>query len=196
MTAKKCTKKRDARAELLFCFFHVLIAVAVVVAYAPWLFPNPQKQLENRQWKTFKCFSNLVDLVSPLFACFSQIKAYLIYFRVIHYIFSLICESQRVQRLIVTRSRWWNSSEHNCSTVSTKTIFQYPGQRLQQKEKISITDLRHFYTIPIPDSSYAHTKTITKRAFVHTQERWFRCVLLLFVTVWTDVFASGRSGSK
>ena len=36
--AKKCTKKRDARAKLLFCkdkpiaFFTVLVAVAVVVA--------------------------------------------------------------------------------------------------------------------------------------------------------------------
>ena len=38
---KKCTKKRDARTMLLFCqfkpiaFFAVLVAVAVVVAYAP-----------------------------------------------------------------------------------------------------------------------------------------------------------------
>ena len=38
MTAKKCTKKRDARAKLLFCyhtpiaFSAVLVAVAVVVA--------------------------------------------------------------------------------------------------------------------------------------------------------------------
>ena len=37
-TAKKCTKKRDARAKFLFCylytdcFFAVLVAVAVVVA--------------------------------------------------------------------------------------------------------------------------------------------------------------------
>ena len=33
-TAKKCTKKSDARAKLLFCyrFFAVLVAVAVVVA--------------------------------------------------------------------------------------------------------------------------------------------------------------------
>ena len=30
--AKKCTKKRDARAKLLFCFSAVLVAVAVVVA--------------------------------------------------------------------------------------------------------------------------------------------------------------------
>ena len=30
MTAKKCTKKRDARAELLLCFFNVLVDVAVV----------------------------------------------------------------------------------------------------------------------------------------------------------------------
>ena len=39
MTAEKCTKKRDARAKLLFCqsinllFFAVLVAVTVVVAY-------------------------------------------------------------------------------------------------------------------------------------------------------------------
>ena len=140
----------------------------------------------------------MVDLVPPLFAylfaCFSQIKAYLIYFRVIHYIFSLICESQRVQRLIVTRSRWWNSSEHNCSTVSTKTIFQYPGQRLQQKEKKSITDLRHFYTIPIPDSSYAHTKTIPNRTVVHTQET---VILVCFANLRLSLNGcSGRSGSK
>ena len=38
VTAKKCTKKRDARAELLFCpdstncFFEVLVVVAVVVS--------------------------------------------------------------------------------------------------------------------------------------------------------------------
>ena len=38
MTVKKCTKKRDARAKLLFCqskpivFFAVLVAVSVVVA--------------------------------------------------------------------------------------------------------------------------------------------------------------------
>ena len=38
MTAEKCTKRRDARAKLLFCqfkpiaFFAVLVAVAVVVA--------------------------------------------------------------------------------------------------------------------------------------------------------------------
>ena len=31
LTAKKCTKKRDARAKLLFCFLAVLVAVAVVV---------------------------------------------------------------------------------------------------------------------------------------------------------------------
>ena len=152
------------------------------------------KSIENRQWKTVKCFSNLVDLVPPLFACFSQIRAYLIYFRVIHYIFSLICESQRVQRLIVTRSRWWNSSEHNCSTVSTKTIFQYPGQRLQQKEKKSITDLRHFYTTTIPDSSYAHTKTIPNRTVVHTQET---VILVCFANLRLRVNGcSGRSGSK
>ena len=30
--AKKCTKKRDARAKLLFCCYNVLVAVAVVVA--------------------------------------------------------------------------------------------------------------------------------------------------------------------
>ena len=30
MTAKKCTKKRDVRAELLLCFFVVLVDVAVV----------------------------------------------------------------------------------------------------------------------------------------------------------------------
>ena len=41
MTAKKCTKKRDARAKLLFClsnyfFFDVLAAVAIVVAKAPY----------------------------------------------------------------------------------------------------------------------------------------------------------------
>ena len=35
--AKKCTKERDARAKLLlFCFFDVLFAVAVVVAKAPY----------------------------------------------------------------------------------------------------------------------------------------------------------------
>ena len=39
--AKKCTKKRDARAKLFFaninhCFFAVLVAVAVVVAYTPY----------------------------------------------------------------------------------------------------------------------------------------------------------------
>ena len=39
LTAKKCTKKRDARAELLFCqttetycFLDVLVAVAVVTS--------------------------------------------------------------------------------------------------------------------------------------------------------------------
>ena len=43
VTAKKCTKKRDARAELLFCqsilnllFFAVLVDVAVVFAQAPY----------------------------------------------------------------------------------------------------------------------------------------------------------------
>ena len=42
MTARECTKKRDARAKLLFCqskpidFFAVLDAVAVVVAWAPY----------------------------------------------------------------------------------------------------------------------------------------------------------------
>ena len=36
-TVKKCTKKRDARAKLLFCVinFDVLVAVALVVAKAP-----------------------------------------------------------------------------------------------------------------------------------------------------------------
>ena len=32
VTAKKCTKKRDSRAKLLFCFFAVLLTVAVDVA--------------------------------------------------------------------------------------------------------------------------------------------------------------------
>ena len=42
MTATKCTEKRDARAKLLFyllsllVFFAVLVAVAVVVAKAPY----------------------------------------------------------------------------------------------------------------------------------------------------------------
>ena len=31
-TAKICTKKRDARGILLFCYFAVLVAVAVVIA--------------------------------------------------------------------------------------------------------------------------------------------------------------------
>ena len=40
MTAKKCTKKHDARAKLLFCslnflFFVILVAVAVVLVKAP-----------------------------------------------------------------------------------------------------------------------------------------------------------------
>ena len=48
MTAKKYTKKRDAGAKFLFCyykpiaFFAVLVAVAVVVAYKlpNWLSPK------------------------------------------------------------------------------------------------------------------------------------------------------------
>ena len=31
-TSKKCTKKHDARAELLFLFFEVVVVVVVVVA--------------------------------------------------------------------------------------------------------------------------------------------------------------------
>ena len=54
MTAKKCTKKRDARAELLFClimdgFFDVLVSVAVVAAKAPGgsLFTDPLFSLQS-----------------------------------------------------------------------------------------------------------------------------------------------------
>ena len=43
--AKKCTKKRDPRAELLFCsklnaFFDVPVAVAVVVSKGPLIVPT------------------------------------------------------------------------------------------------------------------------------------------------------------
>ena len=33
-TSKKCTKKRDARVELLFCWFEVVVMVVVVVVAA------------------------------------------------------------------------------------------------------------------------------------------------------------------
>ena len=61
MTAKKCTKKRDARAELLFCqsilnllFFAVLVDVAVVFAQAPyWLIIEGLKDNICTTWPRF-----------------------------------------------------------------------------------------------------------------------------------------------
>ena len=51
-TSKKCTKKRDARAELLFwswnqLFFDVVVVVGVVVAEGPKLFLEPEWALSQ-----------------------------------------------------------------------------------------------------------------------------------------------------
>ena len=50
--SKKCTKKRDAPAELFFyyhktyCFFEVVVVVVVVVAEAPYWHTFPREQLQ------------------------------------------------------------------------------------------------------------------------------------------------------
>ena len=51
-TSKKCTEKRDARAELLFwswneLFFDVVVVVGVVVAEGPKLFLEPEWALSQ-----------------------------------------------------------------------------------------------------------------------------------------------------
>ena len=89
--------------------------------------------------------------------------------------------------------------EADGETAASITVRQFPPRQsfniqvsaYNKKKKKSITDLRHFYTITIPDSSYAHTKTIPNRTAVHTQET---VILVCFAILRRSV--NGCSGSK
>ena len=92
--------------------------------------------------------------------------------------------------------------EADGETAASITVRQFPPRQsfniqvsaYNKKKKKSITDLRHFYTTTIPDSSYAHTKTIPKRTVVHRQET---VILVCFANLCPSVNGcSGRSGSK